>query len=146
MGEAQEKPIPGLGAELRGRPGGSKHGERTLSKFNKFVGSALALTVFAFLAVIATGTPAQAANVGCNVTQVEYYPGTLLIQCPAGNFLAQQNPPSGCGAYTHTLETQKLWLSMAQSAITSGKPVFFYYETCGGINMITVLNFGVDHF
>ncbi len=110
-------------------------------------GSALGLSVAAFLGVAAPSTPAYAANAPCTtVTQVEYYPGTLLIQCPAGNFLAQQNPPSGCGSYAHDLETQKIWLNMAQTALVAGKPLFFYYEYCGGQKMITVLNFGVDHF
>ena len=71
---------------------------------------------------------------------VEYAQGTLLIQCPLGNFLAQVTPPASCGTYAQNLETQKIWDSQVQAALLSGKGLRFYFTICGGTNYIQVVD------
>lgn len=119
-----------------------------MHRISKLAGSLL-LSATAFLGVTAASTPARAANAACNVLKVEYYQGTVLIQCTGAtpsNYLAQTTPPAGCGAHAQNLETQKIWLSMAQAALLSGKPMWFYYTACGGLNLLNVVDFGIDRF
>lgn len=118
-----------------------------MSKRRFFSSLSIALATTAFLGLSATGTEAHAANAACTVKKVEYYPGVMLIQCTTtGNFWAYTTPPAGCSSYAQNLETQKIWLNMGQAALLSGKPMFFYYTSCGGSNILNVVDFGINTF
>jgi hypothetical protein len=104
----------------------------------------------AALVVTMASSSALAASVVCVPTVVEYSEGTLLVQCvteDAGqiNYYAQTVVPSECTALSRNVETQKIWLSIAQTAILSGKSVRIYWEFCplvpsGPTSRITALD------
>lgn len=88
----------------------------------------------------AVDQPAFAANVFCVPNAVEYYSGTLLIQCGGINYVAVVTPPAGCSSYAQTLDTQKIWLGMAQTALLSKRNLRVYYGTCGGATLLSVVD------
>jgi hypothetical protein len=99
----------------------------------------LALTV----ALITVAVPALAAgpSVETTVKQVEYRNITLtpdlLLQSSNGtNFQATATYSPGCGVLTPSIDTVKLWASLGQAALLSGKNVTIYYTACLGTNWI----------
>jgi hypothetical protein len=104
----------------------------------------LLVAATAAFVVIAVAGPAMAASSSGPVTQTEYlYNGAswgpqLLVQLnnnSSVNYLAQQASP-GCGLASNTVDTVKIWLSIAQAAQLAGKNVIVYYNTCGSTNYI----------
>jgi hypothetical protein len=80
-------------------------------------------------------TSASAASVG-PVSQVEYNANggsnpQLMIQVNGGatNYFAQQNSPC-TGVPSQSIETIKIFLSIAQASLLSGKKVTLYTNTC----------------
>jgi hypothetical protein len=73
-------------------------------------------------------------------TIIEYLPGQLLVQDNGVNFYAQLAPPDACKAFAQTIDTIKVWESLAQSALLAGKKVNVFSGICGGLNYIT----GID--
>jgi hypothetical protein len=123
------------------------------SKKPKKLGPMLALCALATGAMAVTSRPAHATSTTeCKVQKVEYYKDTLLIQCVGGtNFFAQVAPLNtsstvSCQGFAQNLDTIKIWLSMAQTALLAGKNVLMYYTSCGpynsgaGIPLVTVLD------
>lgn len=110
----------------------------------KKLGRIVALAAVASGALVAANRPAHAtATKQCKVNIVEYYQDTLLIQCVGGgNFFGQIAPEASCKAFAQNLDTLKIWLSMAQTALLAGKNVLMYYTSCGSQNtpLITVLD------
>lgn len=89
--------------------------------------------------------------------QVEYYPGTLLIQLLQSgtptNYVAKTTSHTGCGTETAlgsgtlpaaAMDTIKIWQSLAQAAQLSGKKLHIYSTRCGTTanpyNVITVID------
>jgi hypothetical protein len=92
------------------------------------------LSLFAGLAVSVVSASALAAD--GQITQVEYLANTtspvLMIQLNGNatvNYLAQQTSP-GCGIANLSVDTIKLFHSMAQSSLLAGKNVTLYTTTC----------------
>jgi hypothetical protein len=97
--------------------------------------SALAITV-ASVPAWAVSSP-EFTTVGV----VEYSPGTLLVQDAGGNnFFAQLATQGGCTQFNQTIDTIKIWQSMAQSALLAGKAVRIYFNVCGNVNYIATLD------
>jgi hypothetical protein len=117
----------------------------------KKLGRIVALVALATGTIAAVGSrPAHANAFGCKVNVVEYYKDTLLIQCVGGgNFYGKVAPANGatsCQPYAQNLDTLKIWLSMAQTALLAGKNILMYFTNCGpenagaGVPLITVLD------
>jgi hypothetical protein len=93
-----------------------------------------ALSFLAALAVCGVSTSALAAD--GQVTQVEYLANStnpvLMLQLGGNttvNYLAQQTSP-GCSIAALSVETIKLFHSMAQTSLLAGKNVTLYTTTC----------------
>lgn len=105
------------------------------------------LFMSACLAVALAVTLASSlASAACTATLVEYSPiltngnPHLLIQCGGTNFVSVVSPPGGCASHARTLDTLKIWLSIAQGALLSGKGLNIYSTSCGGMNMMTTID------
>jgi hypothetical protein len=100
--------------------------------------------VVSSIAIIGSARPAMAstANVG-PVTQVEYLAANasnpmLFVQLNSNgaiNYVAQQASP-GCGVPALSIDTVKMFLSIAQSALLAGKNATIYTNLCGTTNYI----------
>jgi hypothetical protein len=94
---------------------------------------------------ISAAAPAQTGGFyDGTLSLIEYGSDTLLLQMPStpeGNFVAQVDSPCG-GIPGASLDTQKIWASMAQAAILSGKSVRLYWAKCSsdGAAYITTLD------
>jgi hypothetical protein len=98
----------------------------------------LAVMVALAAAFVLTGTSrsALASNVTCAPNQVEY-PQRLMIQCAPTNYVGSLTAPSGCSGDNQTIDTLKMWMSLAEAAVLSGKRLTIYYDVCGGQNNVT---------
>ena len=103
-------------------------------RFSRWIGVALALTA------TAASLPANAALVDSKVGIIEYFPGSLLVQMASVNYYAQTATQAGCTTNNQTLDTIKLWQSMAQAALLANKTTRIYFNVCGGANYIA----GID--
>jgi hypothetical protein len=84
---------------------------------------------------IATAAPSAFAGfVDVLLTQVEW-PGFLMVQSAGINYQAQLNSP-GCNLPANSIDTLKIWQSLATSALLAGKPVRVYYNDCNGVHWI----------
>jgi hypothetical protein len=103
----------------------------------------------AFGTTLAAGTSAIAAG-HCSPGIVEYTENQLLIQCsnqPApNNYLGVVNAPPGCSGtknepkVTVTVDTLKMWLTMAQAALLAGKDMNLYFTKCGSDFFLTTVD------
>jgi hypothetical protein len=92
--------------------------------------SMAAVTNNAFAAFSATASPII----------VEYFQNQVLIQLPGPiNYIGTTSTVAGCTSGI-TVETLKLWTSLAQGALLSGKNVRIGFNTCGGTNYITAVD------
>lgn len=111
------------------------------NKINRSRGIISAITCAASLAVCAVAAPADAAEPMGTVNVVEFSRGTLLVQLSSGtNYHGVLTAVAGCTAYNQTADTLKVWQSMAQAALLSGKKLNLYFTACGGFNYITVMD------
>jgi hypothetical protein len=99
------------------------------------------LGLAACLATGAATKPAQALETQkLTVAAVEYAPSNLLIQLSnASNFWAQTTAVPDCVG-TNSVDTLKIWHSMGQAALLSGKRLKIYFVTCSGKNYITTVD------
>jgi hypothetical protein len=92
-------------------------------------------------ACVLMGASRSALAVNSPVTQLEYLSttNTLIIQITnAGNFeyyKAQLTSP-GCNIAATSIDTIKIWLSIAQASLLSGKNVTLYSTTCNSQNYL----------
>ena len=75
----------------------------------------------------AIAAPAHAAQ--CVPTQVEYLPNQLLLQCYPNNYYAYTTAQGNCPV--QTVDTVKLWLTLGQAGLLSGKSLNIYTTNCG---------------
>ena len=96
----------------------------------------------AIAAIAATTTLARADVTSVTtVNAVEYFSDSLLIQLSTGvNYVGVTSAVSGCTGNNQSLDTLKLWTSMAQSALLSGKRLRIYFTTCSNISYINGLD------
>lgn len=89
-------------------------------------------TVLAFSAIASTASAAFVDATG-GPTQVEY-PGFLMVQYQGVNYQSSTGTPCA-GAGGSSIDTIKLWASLAQSALLAGKSMRIYYNDCtvGGV-------------
>jgi hypothetical protein len=110
------------------------------SKRNRRRLAALATLIGASLSVAAHADPQQPSpqpNVQ-SPTMVEYFPnGTLHIYFPTFWITGELSPIAGCPVSSQ--ETLKIWASMAQAALLSGKSLRVYSTYCGSRNYINDL-------
>lgn len=101
----------------------------------------LAIAVVVVALVRGTNAWAVASPESTTVGVIEYFSGTLIVQDASGvNFYGQLGTQTGCTANNQTLDTLKIWLSLGQAALLSGKNVKIYFATCGGINYISAFD------
>jgi hypothetical protein len=91
---------------------------------------------------LAAVTAAQPVKVVEFTQQAGY--NQLLVQLNDGtNYYANPGQAApGCGINAATLETTKVWLSLVQSSLLSGKNAKIYYTACIGYNWITGIDLG----
>ena len=79
----------------------------------------------------ATGSPTTPTTV-IMVEYSSYATGTLTVQVAGSvNYFGQVSAQTGCTANNQTVDTLKMWQSLAQAALLSGKTVKIYYNVCG---------------
>jgi hypothetical protein len=80
------------------------------------------------VAVTVASTPAFASVATGNPSQVAYPLGTLVIQFNGINYIGVTSP--GCGLGANTVDTVKVWQSLATAALLSGKNVNISFSSC----------------
>jgi hypothetical protein len=100
-----------------------------------------ALTTVVFAAAVGLSLSAVAANTTQTIKQVELRVSTstpdLLLQTNDGvNYQGTATYSQGCGIVAPTADAVKIWASLGQAALLSGKNVTIYYTNCGGTNWI----------
>lgn len=97
--------------------------------------------ILSTLLAVSIGKSAVAGSVTCVPNTIEYYNATLIVQCSPTNYYAQTYPPaSPCEANVNFLDNMKMWMTLAQSALLSGKSLKIEYTTCGTTNYINVID------
>ena len=90
------------------------------------------------LAITSAATPALAGTqvvATGGLSQLEYSGNLLTFQVAGGaNYAAQTTAVTGtgCSIPALSLDTLKLWASMGQASLLSGKTLTFYVNTCNG--------------
>jgi hypothetical protein len=110
---------------------------KTIARLAAF-GSLLSLGTAAVPAF--ADTPGNTTN---TINILEYAPTNLTLQLATGtNYLATTSAAAGCTAYNVSMDTIKLWQSLAQGALLSGKTVRVYFTQCSANNLryITTLD------
>ncbi len=105
----------------------------------------LAWVAGAALVLIALGArPAaaytQAPACSPNVVQYEAATQLLIVQCGGTNYWAQTLTSGTCTMNSRSIDQQKLFMSLAESALLAGKNVNIYYNWCGGANHIEAID------
>lgn len=67
--------------------------------------------------------------------------GELNVNLGTGAYYADVRISPGCGMSAPTAEAVRIWQSLAQSALLSGKTVSIGYSDCGGYHYIQWLDF-----
>lgn len=112
---------------------------RTLGKIATRLGFVVLAT-----GILATAGSASAFAATCAPNIVEYNAPTgttfpLLIQCSPTNYVGLISATGGCPA--QSVDTLKIWASLAQAAVLSGKKLNIYTTTCGSTsNVITAID------
>jgi hypothetical protein len=89
-------------------------------------------------AITTTARSAQAGSIVGQVTQIEYNRsiwgiGLQLNNNSSINYVAQTTIPSGCNLVSPNIDSIKLMLSIAQTALLTGKSVTIGYDYCSTI-------------
>ena len=105
-------------------------------RFHKF-----ALTTLVFAAALGFSLSAFANNTTQTIKQVELRVATstpdLLLQTNDGvNYQGTATYAPGCGIVAPTADAVKIWASLGQAALLSGKNVTIYWTNCGGTNWL----------
>jgi hypothetical protein len=98
------------------------------------------IPALAALVLLTASQPVFAGAMG-TVTQVEYNASSgnnpiLMIELNGDgnvNYRAQQTSP-GCGIPAHSIETIKIFLSIAQAALLSGRRTVIYSAKCNDLD------------
>jgi|SRR4051812_2891990 hypothetical protein len=97
----------------------------------------LALVAGAAVSLTTLGARRAAAfdqNPGCSPTFVQYEAAQqyLIVGCGGVNYFAATLTSGNCTAQSRSVDQQKLFMSLAESALLSGKIVTVYSNTCEG--------------
>jgi hypothetical protein len=119
---------------------------RTITMITRTLGKIATRLGFVVLAtgILATAGSASAFAATCAPNIVEYNAPTgttfpLLIQCSPTNYVGLISATGGCPA--QSVDTLKIWASLAQAAVLSGKKLNIYTTTCGSTsNVITAID------
>lgn len=110
-----------------------------ISKWHRF---SRWISIAAAVGVISVAVPASAAFVDGLVGQVEY-PKYLMVQLSGINYEAQLSSVNGsqggssCSIASNSIDTLKIWQTLAQGALLAGKQVRVYYSQCNNRNWIS---------
>jgi hypothetical protein len=97
-------------------------------------------SLVAVLASLTFGTKAWASSETTTPQAMIYAAGNLLIKDSSGTFFSGQlSPTAMCSAQAQTIDTLKMWASLAQAALLSGKNVLITYTNACSTNYITQL-------
>lgn len=103
------------------------------TKFPRVIGFLAAISMCA----VSSGALAASVSASGGLNQVEY-PGSLMIQYAGVNYQAfLTSPCSGIPGYS--ADTIKIWASLAQASLLSGKTLTIYYSDCGSGHYISDL-------
>jgi hypothetical protein len=81
--------------------------------------------------LLSTSLTASAGSSNFSPVQIEF-PGVLMVQDPQGvNYYAQVNSPC-TGVSGYSMDTLKIWQSLAQAALLANKNIVLYYTQCTG--------------
>jgi hypothetical protein len=105
----------------------SKTASNRIRSFRTLVAAAVcfALTATSGLALAAQSTPGTPSVVEYNGSNTQLY---ITIN---GVFFIGQTGAPGCGGTSQSVETLKVWTSMAEAALLSGKKLLVWYDTGG---------------
>lgn len=84
----------------------------------------------------ASGDARADASAACTPTYISWndgFGGQFSMICGGGSYYARVSPGCTTG---HSVETQKIWMSMAQTAYLSGNKITILYNTTCGINLV----------
>ena len=94
--------------------------------------------MLAAVGVIGTSAaPAHAASVTCTVTRVNWYSGsggTVQILCNGAYYYGFSNTSGSCAGAG--VNATKVWASLAQSALLSGKSLYLVYSGTSCLNNV----------
>ena len=101
--------------------------------------------VVAFSAGLAVVTGSGAAfaianPLTCAPNIVEVNNTNLLIQCAPTNFYVALNASGYCSAYLQTMDVIKMWQTLADAALLSGKSLNIYWSQAGSIYCPTTID------
>jgi hypothetical protein len=113
--------------------------------------SRLGAVVVGLVVALGVASTAKAASGQGATTLVEYSGAGIgnisnnggTVQIIAGGqpyFGVVSTFNAACNANNQTLDTVKVWTSLAQATLLAGKQVKVYFTTCGGFNYINVLD------
>ena len=89
------------------------------------------------------GTAAAASKSGCTVTSIMFDGSRMLTTCANDGSTSYYGFLSVPGCAVQSLDTLKIWLSMLQSALLSGRTADFFFQppssTCGVPSLIAVI-------
>lgn len=103
-----------------------------------------AVASVALAGILLVAHPAFAGTSTGAVSRVRYYTASgsqypqLILQVGGygTNYYAQVSSP-GCSIPANTIDTLKIWQSLATASILSSRTAVIDYTTCGGYNYIT---------
>jgi len=116
------------------------------TRLKRFKLPALAAAAAALLlcsTVLASSAPAQPVKVA-EITQQAGYTQLFVQLNDNTNLVANigQTIDSSCNVPTVTMDTARMWLSLAQASVLSGRNVKIYYNHCVGWNWILGIDLG----
>jgi len=118
-----------------------KRSEEMFRRFSKGIALAGAVS----LGIASSSASANTATT--TVLQVQYTANggnpQLILESSLGNYFYAQLPvPTGCSGIiaANTIDTIKMWESIATAALLSGKSLSWNYTTCGGFTYINALS------
>ena len=97
----------------------------------------IAAMVFVVLSAFGAGVASARSTAICSPTLVQYDDAVgyalVLIQCADGTqYVAQNSPGSPCQSNARSWDVMKMFQSLAEAALLSGKSLNIGYNTCSG--------------
>jgi hypothetical protein len=99
----------------------------------KTIIATVALSAFLTLGATSQAEAAAQTKTSCTITRIQYDGGRFVVWCANDAQLYYgSNWQIGTGCPTQTMDTVKMWLSMFQTALLSGRLVDFNFENACG--------------
>ena len=114
------------------------------NKVLSFAAKTISALIVATTIIVGYSSDAHAVTKsGCTVTGVQYDNNRLAVWCANDSQIYYAfNYATGTCAQSN-ITTMKIWLSMFQSALLSGRPVDFQYDNSTTTCSVRIINWGV---